>query len=615
MPWFWGSKDDDDDDGSSYYTDGSSYEEEYSEEEDVTSFAEEQDKVDEAPESGVHTSDAVAPDMEEDDPVELKHLPAVVDSSNRERLDSGVTFGDENEAAEQALEDEADDDDEEEEIGIVEESKEEEAPEEEEKVTSIEEKQSLLALAAEHDRVDILQAILAESEDSKATLLKGCNDQAVPPLHIAVSFGSVNATNCLLRMGADPSLQGDGMGNKKYKNQTAWDLIETSKMPPSKQQGIRHAFTAEALRCIGSDQEERLRQLIGANMPETIEIGDKNLYDWAVEMGALNCEELLRGTQAPPPAAVRGKVVRTGEPESIPSLLNRLDELESLSQALGTCLDNLGEEVAVCSGLLLLGSGAVALASHVKSLRTKKENKEEEFERLRDAWENSQDELAYWAKQCGAEGQKIVESFIAPKEKERRHSVNGDATDEQQRQALLGEVAAMETKVRSLRVSIGDLSDENTRNLAEVGKRGLSGGVNLVRGLRETIKTIEFKISQVQSHDAECRTKISMVQQKLRDMPNKPEPVSTQSAGLPSYDEPMKNETAAGASSKEESKPLKVSTEIESGQSRAIALRNSERGFFPASLWQILLRIIGMGERPAPTPAPSVPRSPPAIII
>jgi hypothetical protein len=84
---------------------------------------------------------------------------------------------------------------------------------------------------------------------------------------------------------------------------------------------------------------------------------------------------------------------------SIPALTNRLDELNSLAKALSTCLDNLAKDVSVCAALLLVGCGAQALASHVRSLKAHKERKFDELERMRMAWENSEDELTYWVKQ------------------------------------------------------------------------------------------------------------------------------------------------------------------------------------------------------------------------
>ena len=78
-----------------------------------------------------------------------------------------------------------------------------------------------------------------------------------------------------------------------------------------------------------------------------------------------------------------------------------MDELENLAKALSSFLDNLAEEVSVCSGLLLVGSGGAALASHVRSLKTQKQNLFDDLERLGEAWENSEDELAYWMKECG----------------------------------------------------------------------------------------------------------------------------------------------------------------------------------------------------------------------
>jgi hypothetical protein len=80
----------------------------------------------------------------------------------------------------------------------------EESDDEEEQVlTSFWEKQSLLMLAAEHDRVDILKSILTDEDEDKERLMNG----GIPPLHLAITFGSVNTTQSLLRMGADPSVR------------------------------------------------------------------------------------------------------------------------------------------------------------------------------------------------------------------------------------------------------------------------------------------------------------------------------------------------------------------------------------------------------------------------
>ena len=358
-----------------------------------------------------------------------------------------------------------------------------EVNEEVEEVASIHEKRSLLVLAAEHDRVDILKAILADGAEDHAALL----NSNIPPLHISIAYGSSNAVQSLLRMGADPSIRPDvtkikaaaeAEGEEKlvdipnmgrFDNLSAWELAfgmttgtngekpalkkksswfgggsKTSiEIAPSKLQGIRHAFTAEGLRCIGSDESDRLKSLLDSGMPSTIDIGGKHLYDWSVEMGALKCEELLRPAEAARSAdtdascggdtaeqlkqqhqeypttvtdtdtdtagipAVRRRS-KPGE-DSLSELVNRMDELESLAKALSSCLDNLAEEVSVCHGLLLMGGGASALASHVRSLKNLKENKSVELDRLEEAWENSEDELAYWVKESGAPDKAIAE--------------------------------------------------------------------------------------------------------------------------------------------------------------------------------------------------------------
>jgi hypothetical protein len=175
----------------------------------------------------------------------------------------------------------------------------------------------------------------------------------LPPLHIAIAFSAANAASCLLRMGSDPSIRPeipDDWEGPKWKNEngavgterypwkmfhgmSAWELAfgtirmarsnsrETKKgwfgfrsassskdleltselyipfkIDQAKLEGIKHAFTAEALRAIGSDEVERLQELIDSGMGsmEPIEIGGKDLHRWCLEMGAKKCTEMLK---------------------------------------------------------------------------------------------------------------------------------------------------------------------------------------------------------------------------------------------------------------------------------------------------------------------------------
>ncbi|VEU41622.1 unnamed protein product [Pseudo-nitzschia multistriata] len=489
-------------------------------------------------------------------------------------------------------------------------------------VTSFWEKQSLLVLAAEHDRVDILKKLLKEENEEKDSLL----NTGIPPLHLAITFGSVNTAQSLLRMGSDPSVRPnvdvvleerrsqpkdskvDIANIRRFDNVTAWELafgnalydeksmsnkssgswsmfgstmsgesegmneaaptakstngaqtiVKPVDMAPSKREGIRHAFTAEALRSVGGDEAHRLKQLLDSGMPSDIDIGGKDLYGWAVDMGSLKCEELLRpdespdqdggstnaspgGDDAPSDLSSSFVVHRPDVQETIPQLKNRLDELESLSSALSTCLDNLAEEVSVCHGLLLMGGGASALASHVRSLRDLKEQKLYEMENARLECQDAERELADLVHSSGDIGKEIdhianfnflnygVEknagvhtSHIKLQQNENDSdgdgdgaiddpSINKEAEAEAEKLNIKAQIAAIENKIRKLRASITDLSEENTRDLAEVQRRGLEGGINLVRGLREELRDFDFYLSEARSMKAVCKSKISMI--------------------------------------------------------------------------------------------------------
>ena len=53
------------------------------------------------------------------------------------------------------------------------------------------------------------------------------------------------------------------------------------------------------MQCIGGDiKVDQLQQLLDSGMPPTIDIGGKDLYGWAVEMGVMQSKELLWPAEA-----------------------------------------------------------------------------------------------------------------------------------------------------------------------------------------------------------------------------------------------------------------------------------------------------------------------------
>ena len=514
-----------------------------------------------------HTDDedSVGTDETTDSANEQPHVEMPDTDTDKKVEGTTEDGGDRNEDGEDDHSSQGEDDE------AVEEHKEDEG-EDEEEVTSIYEKQSLLILAAEHDRVDIIKAILdtensentskEDAEEERLTLMNG----GIPPLHIAIAYGSVNAATSLLRMGADPSIRpcvadvkqqqamqpegtkaeipnmdrfddlsawellfGFGDGESPPQSGSRWSLFGSSSsqleddveepsnprrspskrrkgfkpvnLAPSKREGIRHAFTAEALRCIGSDEVDRLRQLVDSGMPPSIELGGKDLLGWTADMDAKQCQAMLReylglpdeelqledenGDAGIPSDAANNNVAgdggsgtnRTsavldrggsslgdGSEPSLSQLKNRLDELDSLGQALSTCLDNLAEEVSVCHGLLLNnmgGSGASALASHVRSLKTLRQQREDQLYESQHEMEEAQYEmqqlvqrigpqlvaefrLRFEEKSANAEA-KTVPSKETPHGKE---SPRKEETEEQKRRELRTQIVASESRVR-----------------------------------------------------------------------------------------------------------------------------------------------------------------------
>lgn len=485
---------------------------------------------------------------------------------------------------------------------------------------TLEEKRSLVALAAEHDRVDILKTILqphpAQRTDGSnpiflAQLLlnniivkdpsnsyteEDLEKVFIPPLHVAIASSATNAATCLLRMGSDPSIRPNipesdewegpswqdengelyaergGIGAasswKLFHGVSAWELafgtlqIPTSnekddvkskskwfgfrsKTSPNNQEeveekklyipieveenkleGIKHAFTAEALRAIGSDEVTRLSELINSGLGTTsrIEIGGKDLFAWCQEMNAQNCIAMLESMNAstdPEAEYYEANDDSDGESESfeeveaedetaiveeqttkiestmgssddestteydearLEEMTNKLEESEALSSALSTMLDHIAEEVAITEGLIMQqgDSSNTTLLSQVRVLKTKRAELEDELSRQQRILEDRYAELdmvkIWWKKQGGSlrEIPTRMEEYKKQKEEDaKKAKMTGNFKEDIKK--VTQKLEESEKRVRKIRSSIAELSQVSVKNLKEVEKLGLLG--------------------------------------------------------------------------------------------------------------------------------------------
>ena len=345
----------------------------------------------------------------------------------------------------------------------------------------------------------------------------------VPPLHIAVASGSTHATTALLRMGADPSvipifppnISTSELGPMaKYKRcRGAYDLLtvhQPNNLSPSVVQKLKHAFTAEALRAIGSDEEERIQQLLRGGMPPTEKVGDLSLYQWAVELNAVNCQKLLRvdvdkaegGDKETIGGVVKEEQEEEGEqqteerpsatreepevvPEVPPSIVSpikggrkiavkslpriellqiQLEEQRSLEVTLSSCFDRLLEESSIYEAVLFTDSetktfSKAGLVQKVKSLKTSKAQLEMELEFYEMKWKEAQDELAYLERDAYVSAVKPMPKHLGEandsgrRKSEKEEQADGQLpspllTEEEQRNQLETQLSASQTKVR-----------------------------------------------------------------------------------------------------------------------------------------------------------------------
>jgi len=547
--------------------------------------------------------------------------------------------------------------------------------ESEDEEPTIVEKQSLLSLAAEHDRVDVINELLTVSEPSlnqfehdlllqgvssvtspNTMFLEGGRLEAIfipPPLHVAVAHGSCNAASCLLRMReCDPSIRpqvpkqyllggyDDGRSSpskgssmnmkedrnyKKYQDMSAWELafggtavttivgdasqveeaeykeeVEEPKrgswfgfgssskieeeepveiknviingvskqrrikrkvplnIPPSKLDGIKHAFTAEALRAIGSDEVDRVKQLIDAGMDGSLDVGGKTLMQWAVELDAKECCELFKTSmeeevgnntkeEGREEVSADNQVAidnnQAGTPsspdkhqQSLPTDDERLAGLSlldiqtlttenlNLIPALTTCRNDLSSEAQICQSILrdvasTGGKGGLESQSLLQLVRTLKEQRaeaEEAANAWQKAWEEREDELDFFVEEILDDVHRnellpILEQVepIDPS----MQGLNLVGSTANNMEEAVKRFIEVDNHVNVLRTQINNLADD--KYMPEIEKHGLMGALTLTRSLRDEVKEVEKKINLAMMGEGMCRRKIEIIQQRL----------------------------------------------------------------------------------------------------
>ncbi len=491
--------------------------------------------------------------------------------------------------------------------------------------SSLEDDRSLLALAAEQDRVDVIQAILqpqnphkpqSSSSSSTTTSTNSSSQQKsnpvnearlqlllnntlpnqsqskftqadilptfLPPLHIAIASSSTNAASCFLRMGSDPSLRpaipkdwsGPGWINeetgedllqggaylwKVMNGKSAWELafptessgknkdgkneakaaassptkrswfgfgsnstadkeqpVPNISYDPAVLERIRHAFTAEALRAIGSDEVERLKELIHAGLGsnERIEIGGKDLFGWCREMNAVKCMAMIQkivddanvqmsedvhgskehaaastATTSSTNSTLKQKKNATEDQKQkeqeedddddgltydAPTLAALQTQLHSTSTQitqLSQALDDLAEEVSVTQGLLLQhgdpngygGPSHNALLSQVRSLKVLRGDIEDETSE----WEYKVADRAaelklcimWWVKRGGVESD--IPFLAMSSAEEEVDGERAQAKADREYVARLGRMSASELKAAVKETSRQVTANEN----------------------------------------------------------------------------------------------------------------------------------------------------------
>jgi hypothetical protein len=633
--------------------------------------------------------------------------------------------------------------------------------------TTMMEKRSLVYLAAQHDRVDIIKSILQPSDDSDASLsprilnnqymldVKEDEDVFLPPLHVAIASSSVNVATCLLRMGANPSLRPnipedwngpddciDENGNPPfqgvdlkslYNGKSAWEIafpvssedsekqqpstgwfsswssttkmddssnrVSNSIVDPSKLDGIRHAFTAETLRAIGSDEVKRLEELVDSGIGPRFTIAGKDILTWTMEMGANDCYTLLTSRLDDNGGMEEGSNSDSKEStisndrsfgsstntsnflekedivfnnETLLMLRNKIEESESLNQALSTMRDNMADELSITEGILMQQNGHSndILLSHVRMLKQKRAELDDEITE----WESRIIDISYeldsiiglWTNIGGlledafTTGESNLSASLTPSQ---------DYTEEEIKSQIEDSVKKFnnsQKRVKLLRETIAEMAVENSKNIVKVEEFGLQGAVTLARKLKEEIREQELVLQAAKMRANDLSEQVNQVRANLEkrknlelrvdsknNEPSREDRVSDEKTTNiedalisgdssskesdvksgeisdyisdvipPNYDDSVEDSSSSSSESDDseesfEEIPGRISHSeaIRQGLSTDVTSYQENERFFGTRVWDLIKRIIGLGKAAAQSAVEDVVNLPRVMII
>jgi ankyrin repeat protein len=351
---------------------------------------------------------------------------------------------------------------------------------------------------------------------------------------------------------------------KSSKKKTEPSII----ISPTKLVGIRNAFMSEAMRAIGADEVNRLMQLLNAGIHPTTEVMvGKTLLDWACDMDAMNCRELLssyrvddddneedeedsEATTAPE----KNIPLNNGEKNELSTKFDHLYDLSMddirmliaknhiLIPQLTNCRDDMAMETSICQSILH-GSdeGGGVLTSNsmidiVRGLKDQRTRAEESCIAWQAAWEEREDELDFfWEEVLDDElREELCVIFDQVDEDEVEFSLDGggmstlsivngqqlvdnddNAASIDEQHILIEQFIELDNRVNELRASISSLAEESSTFLAEINRQGMGGALLMTKTLRDEVKEWEKKLHMARVGESLCRRKIDIIQHSI----------------------------------------------------------------------------------------------------